>query len=152
MFRISQLLKTFHDDLSANKAHKMLGPVVILNLIRRCKLRCKHCYSASLDMDFNDELSTEQVKATIDDLKVAQVSVLIFSGDEPLLRSDIYEITAYAKAKDFYVVLSTNGTLINEDNIAQIKRLTITMLVLVLMTWKTFMMNFVVKTVVLKHQ
>ena len=121
MFRISQLLKTFHDDLPANKAHKMPGPVVIWNLIRRCNLRCKHCYSTSLDMDFNDELSTEQVKATIDDLKVAHVPVLIFSGGEPLLRPDIYEITAYAKAKGFYVALSTNGTLINEDNIAQIK-------------------------------
>ena len=45
MFRISQLLKTFHDDLPANKAHKMPGPVVIWNLIRRCNLRCKHSVS-----------------------------------------------------------------------------------------------------------
>ncbi|SEL05100.1 heme d1 biosynthesis radical SAM protein NirJ [Colwellia chukchiensis] len=121
MFRISQLLKTFHQDLPANKAHKMPGPVVIWNLIRRCNLRCQHCYSTSLDIDFKDELSTAQVKATIDDLKVAQVPVLIFSGGEPLLRPDIFEITAYAKAKGFYVALSTNGTLINEDNIEQIK-------------------------------
>lgn len=121
MFRISQLLKTFYDDAPVNKARKMPGPVVIWNLIRRCNLRCRHCYSTSLDIDFKDELSTEQVKATIDDLKVAQVPVLIFSGGEPLLRPDIYEITAYAKAKGFYVALSTNGTLINEENIEQIK-------------------------------
>ena len=121
MFRISQLLKTFHDDLPVTKARKMPGPVVIWNLIRRCNLQCKHCYSTSLDIDFKDELSTEQIKATIDDLKVAQVPVLILSGGEPLLRPDIFEITAYAKAKGFYVALSTNGTLINEDNIEQIK-------------------------------
>lgn len=121
MFRISQLLKTFHDDLPPTKARKMPGPVVIWNLIRRCNLQCKHCYSTSLDIDFKDELSTEQIKATIDDLKVAQVPVLILSGGEPLLRPDIFEITAYAKAKGFYVALSTNGTLINEDNIQQIK-------------------------------
>ena len=125
MFRISQLLKTLHDDLPAPKpvkaARKMPGPVVIWNLIRRCNLRCKHCYSTSLDIDFKDELTTEQIKATIDDLKVAQVPVLILSGGEPLLRPDIYEITAYAKAKGFYVALSTNGTLIDESNIEQIK-------------------------------
>lgn len=121
MFRISQLLKTLHDDLPVGKAAKMPGPVVIWNLIRRCNLQCKHCYSTSLDIDFKDELSTEQIKATIDDLKVAQVPVLILSGGEPLLRPDIYEITAYAKAKGFYVALSTNGTLINEENIEQIK-------------------------------
>lgn len=121
MFRISQLLKTMTSDRPAGKKVNMPGPVVIWNLIRRCNLQCKHCYSTSLDIDFKDELSTDQIKATIDDLKVAQVPVLILSGGEPLLRPDIYEITAYAKAKGFYVALSTNGTLINEDNIEKIK-------------------------------
>ena len=99
----------------------MPGPVVIWNLIRRCNLRCKHCYSTSLDIDFKDELTTEQIKSTIDDLKVAHVPVLILSGGEPLLRPDIYEITEYAKQKGFYLALSTNGTLINEENIEAIK-------------------------------
>ncbi len=109
------------NDEPVSKARKMPGPVVIWNLIRRCNLQCRHCYSTSLDIDFKDELSTEQIKATIDDLKVAHVPVLILSGGEPLLRPDIFEITAYAKAKGFYVALSTNGTLINESNIEQIK-------------------------------
>ena len=103
MFRISQLLKTLHDDMAEFKPvkapRKMKGPVVIWNLIRRCNLQCKHCYSTSLDIDFKDELSTEQIKATIDDLKIAHVPVLILSGGEPLLRPDIYEITEYAKQK-----------------------------------------------------
>lgn len=125
MFRISQLLKTLHDDMLELKpvkaSRKMPGPVVIWNLIRRCNLQCKHCYSTSLDIDFKDELTTEQIKATIDDLKIAHVPVLILSGGEPLLRPDIYEITEYAKQKGFYLALSTNGTLINEDNIEAIK-------------------------------
>lgn len=121
MFRISQLLKTIHDDLPVGPSRKMPGPVVIWNLIRRCNLRCKHCYSTSTDIDFKDELTTEQVKNTISDLKTAHVPVLILSGGEPLLRPDIFEITAYAKAKGFYVALSTNGTLINESNIEKIK-------------------------------
>ncbi len=121
MFRISQLLKHLTNDEPLAPKRAMPGPVVIWNLIRRCNLRCQHCYSTSLDIDFKDELTTQQIKNTIDDLKVAQVPVLIFSGGEPLLRPDIYEISEYAKNKGFYVALSTNGTLINEDNIAQIK-------------------------------
>ncbi|PCI61726.1 MAG: heme d1 biosynthesis radical SAM protein NirJ [Gammaproteobacteria bacterium] len=121
MFRISQLLKHLTNDQPLAPKKSMSGPVVIWNLIRRCNLHCQHCYSTSLDIDFKDELTTEQIKATIDDLKVAQVPVLIFSGGEPLLRPDIFEISAYAKAKGFYVALSTNGTLINKDNIEQIK-------------------------------
>ncbi len=121
MFRISQLLKTLQNDDPVPPAVKMPGPVVIWNLIRRCNLSCRHCYSTSLDIDFKDELTTAQIKATIDDLKVARVPVLILSGGEPLMRPDIFEITAYAKSKGFYVALSTNGTLIDESNIEKIK-------------------------------
>lgn len=96
------------------------GPVVIWNLIRRCNLACKHCYSISANTDFPGELATEEVFTVMDDLKAFGVPVLILSGGEPLLRSDIYEISRRAKAMRFYVGLSTNGTLINEDNIRDI--------------------------------
>jgi heme d1 biosynthesis radical SAM protein NirJ len=46
--------------------------------------------------------------------------VLILSGGEPLLRPDIYDIAKRAKAKGFYVGLSSNGTLIDENNIGKI--------------------------------
>jgi MoaA/NifB/PqqE/SkfB family radical SAM enzyme len=96
------------------------GPVVIWNLIRRCNLTCKHCYSISADKDFEGELSTEEVYTVMDDLKRFHVPVLILSGGEPLLRPDIFEISKRAKAMGFYVGLSSNGTLINKDNIKQI--------------------------------
>ena len=96
------------------------GPVVIWNLIRRCNLTCKHCYSISADTDFPNELSTEQVFEVMDDLKQFRVPVLILSGGEPLLRPDIFEIAHHAKAMGFYTALSTNGTLIDERNIDRI--------------------------------
>jgi heme d1 biosynthesis radical SAM protein NirJ len=99
------------------------GPVVIWNLIRRCNLTCKHCYSISADTDFPGELSTDEVYAVMDDLRAFGVPVLILSGGEPLLRPDIFEISARAKALDFYVGLSSNGTMIDEataDRIAEV--------------------------------
>lgn len=96
------------------------GPVVIWNLIRRCNLTCKHCYSISADRDFPGELSTAEVFIVMDNLKAFGVPVLILSGGEPLLRPDIFEISARAKAMNFYVGLSTNGTLIDERNIDRI--------------------------------
>jgi uncharacterized radical SAM superfamily Fe-S cluster-containing enzyme len=96
------------------------GPVVIWNLIRRCNLTCKHCYATSADIDFPGELDTEEVYAVMDDLKAFGVSVLILSGGEPLLRPDIFDISRRAKEMGFYVGLSSNGTLITEDNIAAI--------------------------------
>jgi heme d1 biosynthesis radical SAM protein NirJ len=120
MFRISQYLQEIAAPTSLGPKRNPPGPVVIWNLIRRCNLTCKHCYSISADTNFPGELSTEQVYAVMDDLKGFRVPVLILSGGEPLLRPDIYDIAKRAKTMGFYVGLSSNGTLIDEDNIDKI--------------------------------
>ena len=120
MFRISQYMQEIQTPTALGPKRNPPGPVVIWNLIRRCNLACKHCYSISADTDFPGELSTAEVYAVMDDLKAFRVPVLILSGGEPLLRPDIFEISARAKGMGFYVGLSTNGTLIDERNIDRI--------------------------------
>jgi len=118
MFRISQFMRelaTAERDgaYPAATQRRASGPVVIWNLIRRCNLTCKHCYALSADHDYPGELTNAEVNAVMDDLKAFGVPVLILSGGEPLLRPDLFEIAARAKAMKFYVGLSTNGTLID---------------------------------------
>ena len=120
MFRISHYMQVLKNNTPAGPVRKPKGPVVIWNLIRRCNLTCKHCYSISADVDFPGELNTQQVFDTMDDLKSFGVPVLILSGGEPLLRPDIFSIAKRAKQQGFYVGLSSNGTLITEDNIGAI--------------------------------
>ncbi len=120
MFRLSQFMHEIADPNPLTPRREPPGPVVIWNLIRRCNLKCKHCYSISGDVDFPGELSTDQVFEVMDDLKGFHVPVLILSGGEPLLRPDIFEISQRAKDMGFYVGLSTNGTLITKHNIKQI--------------------------------
>ena len=120
MFRLTQFIKELIAPTPLAPARAPSGPVVIWNLIRRCNLRCKHCYSISADVDFPGELTTEEVFRVMDDLKAFGVPVLILSGGEPLLRPDLFDISRRAKAMGFYVGLSTNGTLIEEANIEAI--------------------------------
>jgi heme d1 biosynthesis radical SAM protein NirJ len=122
MFRISQymrLLAAADRGQALPPARRVAppGPVVIWNLVRRCNLTCKHCYSISTDVDFPGELSTAEVFTVMDDLKRFGVPVLILSGGEPLLRPDLPDIARRAKQTGFYVGLSTNGTLIDSHNI-----------------------------------
>ncbi len=120
MFRISQYMRELKNPQPLGVKRNPPGPVVIWNLIRRCNLTCKHCYSISADKDFPGELSTQDVFNTMDDLKSFHVPVLILSGGEPLMRADIFDISRRAKELGFYVGLSTNGTMINESNINDI--------------------------------
>ena len=87
-------------------------PLVVWNMNTACNLRCAHCYNESGEARQVQELTTAEAKAFIDDLAEMEVPVLLFSGGEPLLREDLFELGAYAGADGLRPVLSTNGTLI----------------------------------------
>jgi len=90
-------------------------PIVVWNCTRRCNLCCVHCYSASTGAAGEDELTTDEARKMIDDLAGFGAPVILFSGGEPLLRGDLLELAAHARAAGLRAVLSTNGTLITAD-------------------------------------
>jgi len=87
-------------------------PVVVWNVTRRCNLKCVHCYAHAKNQHFDNELSTAQGKALINDLADFGSPVMLFSGGEPLVRKDLPQLAAYAVEKGMRAVISTNGTLI----------------------------------------
>lgn len=97
------------------------GPVVVWNSTRTCNLKCKHCYMESDAQKYEGELTTEEAKKFIDDLAEFRVPVLLFSGGEPLIRPDFFELAAYAANKGIRPTLSTNGTLITREVAQRIK-------------------------------
>lgn len=96
-------------------------PVVVWNMTRRCNLKCVHCYAQAKDVEFKDELSTEEGKALIDDLAAFGSPVMLFSGGEPTMRKDLPELAAYAREKGMRAVISTNGTLIDKSLAKKLK-------------------------------
>ncbi|MBP2639362.1 MAG: putative heme d1 biosynthesis radical protein NirJ1 [Firmicutes bacterium] len=99
------------------------GPVVVWNSTRTCNLRCRHCYMDSDAQQYQGELTTEEAKRFIDDLADFRVPVLLFSGGEPLIRKDFFELAAYASDKGIRPTLSTNGTLITPETARRIKEI-----------------------------
>ena len=98
-------------------------PVVVWNITRRCNLKCVHCYAHAKDIDFADELSTEEGKKLIDDLAQFGSPVMLFSGGEPLVRKDLPELAEYAVKKGMRAVISTNGTLITASKARILKEI-----------------------------
>ncbi len=96
-------------------------PVVVWNITRRCNLKCIHCYAHAKTRQDEDELSTAEGKAVIDDLSEMGAPVLLFSGGEPLMREDLPELAGYAVKKGMRAVISTNGTLITPETAKVLK-------------------------------
>jgi radical SAM protein with 4Fe4S-binding SPASM domain len=85
--------------------------LVVWDFTHLCNLKCKHCYQDA-QKALPGELSTEESKKLIEELSDAGVVVIAFSGGEPLMRKDIFEVAAHAARHDMYVSIATNGTLI----------------------------------------
>jgi len=94
--------------------------LVVWDFTHLCNLKCKHCYLDARKR-LSDELTTEEAKKLVDELVDAGVVVLAFSGGEPLMRKDFFEIASYAHKSNMYVALATNGTLITEDIAKKLK-------------------------------
>lgn len=97
------------------------SPVVVWNMTSQCNLKCRHCYIEATEAAQENEMTTEDAKTFIDDLAAMKVPVLMFSGGEPLVRPDLFELAAYAVEKGLRIVLSTNGTLIDDFTAQLIK-------------------------------
>jgi len=98
-------------------------PVVVWNMTRRCNLKCIHCYSNSADIEYPDELTTEEGKKLIDDLAAFGSPVILFSGGEPLIRKDLLELAQYAADKGMRAVISTNGTIITKEVAVKLQKI-----------------------------
>ena len=93
---------------------------VSVNLTLRCNLKCTMCTTC---YDTPRELSTAEIKDIIDQTALWGVRVFNPLGGEPFMRPDLEELLDYACSKDFYITLTTNGTLINRKRAEALARI-----------------------------
>ncbi|MFC1925342.1 radical SAM protein [Chloroflexota bacterium] len=108
---------------SGDSLNKPPRPIVVWNCTRRCNLNCIHCYASADVLGLEEQMDTGEGKAFIRDLAEFGAPVLLFSGGEPLLRDDIFELAGFAVEQGIRPVLSTNGTLITDTVAEKIKNI-----------------------------
>ena len=86
-----------------------------------CNLRCIHCHAISGNADA-DELTTDEGKRLIDSIaSVSEFRTLIYTGGEPLVRPDIFELFRHSQKAGLANIIATNGTLIDEEMAFKLK-------------------------------
>ncbi|MEG1826338.1 MAG: putative heme d1 biosynthesis radical SAM protein NirJ2 [Gordonibacter sp.] len=80
----------------------------------QCNLKCAHCYQDAEEAT-DKELTTAEGMKMIDEIARAGFKIMIFSGGEPLMRPDIYDLVAHAASRGLRPVFGSNGTLITPE-------------------------------------
>ncbi len=94
--------------------------LIAWEVTRSCNLACKHCRGEAITEAYPGELSTAEAKALIDTFPEVGEPIVIFTGGEPMMRPDVYELIRYATDKGLRCVFSPNGTLITPETAKKI--------------------------------
>ena len=73
--------------------------LIAWEVTRSCNLACKHCRAEAHPEPYPGELSTAEAKALIDTFPQVGNPIIIFTGGDPMIRPDVYELVAYTHAK-----------------------------------------------------
>lgn len=93
---------------------------VDLAITGRCNLRCKHC-NTSGTWNLADELSFQEITSILDQLKEEKIFNLNIFGGEPFCHPQILDFIRLVDKYPFRVTFLTNGTLIDDDMIKELK-------------------------------
>lgn len=102
----------------------MLMGLCVLHITNLCNLKCKHCY-ASAGEKFPNEMTYEEIINVVDQLDELGINYITLSGGEPFERKDIFDIIKYIRQKDIHVMITSNGTLLNQEIMDKLKKLDI---------------------------
>jgi MoaA/NifB/PqqE/SkfB family radical SAM enzyme len=83
----------------------------------KCPCQCVHCSAAKYERFNIPELDTEEAKRVIEESQKLGVSIITFTGGEPLLRQDLFELIAHINQKKAVPILFTNGLYLTQDNV-----------------------------------
>jgi GeoRSP system radical SAM/SPASM protein len=102
------------------KTNNFLKAPLTINwaVTNRCNFKCRHCYSRT---DPSDELDARTLFVCIEKIVKAGVLSINFGGGEPLLRSDLLEISAFASRQGLRVSMNSNGYLIDRERARSLK-------------------------------
>ncbi len=95
---------------------------LLIEITKKCNAACDQCGSRC-DIHSEEFLSKEQILSALRDIRdhIGTYTMLNITGGEPLLRRDLFEIMREATAMGFEWGMVTNGSLITDETVANMK-------------------------------
>jgi MoaA/NifB/PqqE/SkfB family radical SAM enzyme len=95
-------------------------PFLIASITNRCNLKCKGCYARAQNRPPEAEMASGRWRDLLEEARELGISIILLAGGEPLVRRDI--IDAAGDFPEIVFPLFTNGTMLNGENIKELKK------------------------------
>lgn len=83
-----------------------------------CNLRCPYCYASS-EKCLPGELTHTESLDLVSQIAAMGTKTLVFTGGEPMLRKDLFEVVEHARGEGLHTRIITNATMIRTPAIAR---------------------------------
>lgn len=134
--RGDQLIYTsYQPPIPSNPSMKLLGSrlalefdkhpqptVCTLQITTRCQANCIHCSAARHKRTGEPELTTDEWKRIIRESEQLGVVTVVFTGGEPLLRPDVFELIEWVDKDEAVALMFCNGILLYDENVKKLAR------------------------------
>lgn len=129
IIRDNRLIYTsYQPPVPSNASMKLLGSrlsleltghpqptVCTLQITTRCQANCIHC-SAARHKRPGNELSTDEWKRVVREAEALGVVSVVFTGGEPLLRPDVFDLIRWVDKNEAVALMFCNGLLLTKEN------------------------------------
>lgn len=95
--------------------------LIAWEVTRNCRMKCRHCRAEAADRAYPGELSTVEIKQTLENIAQASSPIIILTGGEPMIREDIYDIALHGDSLGLKMVMCPCGSLVTPDAVEKIK-------------------------------
>jgi len=109
------------DHGQGTKDTPFLPRLIAWEVTRSCPLACKHCRAAARNQPYEGEFSTEEGYRLLENIASLARPTIIFTGGEPMLRDDIYDLVARARSLGLPAVMAPCGQLVDDAAVRQMK-------------------------------
>ncbi len=102
--------RQYHDKRYASVDFDKAPFTIAWEVTHACAYACKHCRANAQHHPHPDELTTEEAFRLIDRFAAFGSPILIFTGGDPMMRRDLFELIAYATEKGLRCSLTPTAT------------------------------------------
>ncbi len=114
-------MKVLASRLHLDKTGRPLPATATLQATTRCQADCIHCSAARHRRKDQPELSTEEFKDLIRQAEALGVVNIVFTGGEPLLRRDIYDLIAWVDKREAIATMFSDGLLLTGESVRKLR-------------------------------